>query len=301
MLRPYEIFMQWLNYHHLYYFWVIAKEGGVTSACKKLRLSQPTLSGQLRQFEDTIGRPLFERKSRKLILNETGQMVFDYADSIFKTGRELVEAIQTRSAKGRVDLNVGILPTLPKKNIYDILHVPITQAHVRLSITVAPFETLLGELLNHNLDVMISHHRAPAEAKGIVHHHLEKVPVIFVASRDYRGLKKKFPQSLNGQPLFLPTHQSYLRNEIEEYLKKHDVTPVIKGEIQDSELLRVIAASGDGIVTIEETAVSDLIKIRELVVLGGDIGVNEDFFLITADRKNVHPSVAEIIKKYQEK
>jgi LysR family transcriptional activator of nhaA len=127
------------------------------------------------------------------------------------------------------------------------------------------------------------------------------VPIIFVASRDYRSLKKKFPQSLNGQPLFLPTYQSYLRNEIEEYLKKNDVTPIIKGEIQDSELLRVIAASGDGIVTIEETAVSDLIKSRELVVLGGDIGVNEDFFLITADRKNVHPNVAEIIKKYQER
>lgn len=293
--------MQWLNYHHLYYFWVIAKEGGVTKACRKLRLSQPTLSGQLKQFEEAIGKPLFERKSRKLILNATGQMVFDYADSIFKTGKELLDAIQTRSGKGRVDLNVGILPTLPKKNVYDILQIPIAQKHVHLKIALGTLDFLIAELLNHNLDMVISHHRAPVETKGVLHYLLEKVPVVFVAGRDHKALKKKFPQSLDGQPLFLPTHQSYLRHEIEQYLKKNNVTPLIKGEIQDSELLRVIAVSGDGVVTIEKTAVSDLIKTKEVVVLGEDMSLFEDFYILTSDRKNIHPIVADIIKRYQEK
>lgn len=293
--------MQWLNYHHLFYFWTIAKEGGVTRACKKLRLSQPTLSGQLKQFELTIGKPLFERKSRKLVLNASGQMVFDYADSIFKMGKELVDAIQNQTVKGRVDLNVGVLPTLPKKNVHDILQPALRQAHVRLKLSIGSFDFLMGELLNHDLDVVISHHRANADTKGVAHHHLEKVPVIFAASRDYRPLKKKFPQSLEGQPLFLPTYQSYLRNEIEQYLKKNNVTPIIKGEVQDSELLRVIAASGDGIVTIEQTAVSDLIKAKEVIVLSEDTGIWEDFYLITPDRKNVHPVVEEILKRYQER
>jgi LysR family transcriptional activator of nhaA len=291
--------MPWLNYHHLHYFWVIAKEGGVTPACKRLRLSQPTLSGQLRQFEEAIGKPLFERKSKKLVLNETGQLVFDYADSIFKTGRELIDALQNQTVKGRIDLNVGILPTLPKKNVHDILQPVLAKAHVRLSVAVDALGRLLDELCAHRLDMIISHVRAPADIMGVAHYHLARVPVIFVAHKDFRGLKKKFPASLEGQPLFLPTHQSYLRNEIEQYLKKHGVTPLIKGEIQDSELLRVIAASGDGVVTIEDSAVSDLVKSKELVVLGGDTGIAEDFFIIAPDRKNAHPAVEEIIKKYQ--
>lgn len=293
--------MQWLNYHHLYYFWVIAKEGGVTPACKKLRLSQPTLSGQLKQFEQALGKALFERRSRKLVLNETGQMVFDYADSIFKTGRELMDALQSRSDKGRVDLHVGVLPTLPKKNIYDILKPAISKAHVRLSIAIGTMEFLVTELLAHRIDMIVSHHRAPAEIPGLSHYHLARVPIIFVASREDRGLKKKFPASLAGKPLFLPTHQSYLRAEIEHYLERHGVTALIKGEIQDSELLRVIAASGDGIVTIEESAVSDLIKSKELVVLASDTGIFEDFFIITPERINIPPLIAEIIKRYQEK
>lgn len=292
--------MQWLNYHHLYYFWVIAKEGGVTRACKRLRLSQPTLSGQLKQFEAAVGRPLFERKSKKLILNETGELVFDYADSIFKTGRELIDALHNQSVKGRVDLAVGILPTLPKKNVHDILAPAFAKTHVRLSIAVGTLDFLLGELCAHRLDMVISHHRAPSDVMGVVHYHLARVPVIFVAHRDFRELKKKFPASLEGQPLFLPTHQSYLRSEIERYLKKHGVTPLIKGEIQDSELLRVIAASGDGVVTIEDSAVSDLIKSKELVVLGSDTGIAEDFFIIAPDRKNAHPVVEEVVRKFQE-
>lgn len=290
--------MNWLNYHHLYYFWMIAKEGSITQACKKLSLSQPTLSGQLKSFEKSLGKDLFERKSRKMILTESGKLVFDYADSIFQMGRELIDAIENQKEKGLIDFRVGVLATLPKKNIHNILRQALRQVHIRLFVHVGQVDELFLNLKQHHLDAVITHFRAPPEYDGLTSYHLEKVPVVFVASREYRNLKKKFPHSLAGQPLFLPSHKSYLRSEIDQYFARHNVELNVKGEVQDSELLRVIAASGDGIVPIERSAVSDLIKSKELVVLKSDMGVFEDFYLITEERKNQHPVVSEILKQY---
>lgn len=290
--------MNWLNYHHLYYFWTIAKEGGVTAACKKLRLSQPTLSGQLKQFEEALGKPLFERKSRKLILNETGRLVFDHADSIFKMGDQLINAVQNESVKERVLFHIGVLPSLPKKDIYDFIKIALSHSHVQLSLKVASVDELLVELLNHNIDAIISHAKAPLDLKGIYSYHLDKVPIIIVGSRDFKGLRRGFPKSIEGKPIFLPSYKSYLRNEIDEYFKKNDVQPNIRGEVQDTEFLRVLAAAGEGLVTIERTAVSDLLKSKDLVTIGDNLGIWEDYYLIVSEKSSEHPMVEKIRKKY---
>jgi len=290
--------MHWLNYHHLYYFWTIAKEDGVTKACKKLRLSQPTLSSQLRQFEDVLGKPLFERKSRKLVLNETGRIVFDYADQIFKMGEQLLSSLEESSEKEQITLQVGVLSTLPKKDIYDFLQTPLHQGHVRLVLHVASMEELLVELMNHNIDAIISNTKAPTDLKGVFNYHLDRVPVIIAGSKDFKDLRRGFPKSLNHQPLFIPGYKSYIRHDIEQFFKDKNIHPKIRGEVQDSEFLRVLAASGEGLVTIERSAISDLIKSKELVSIADDIGIYEDYYLIASKASSDHPMIKKIVKKY---
>ena len=290
--------MQWLNYHHLYYFWVIANEGGVTKACKKLHLSQPTLSGQLKQFENFIGKPLFDRKSRKLILNDSGRLVFEYADQIFKKGKELIEAVQKQTDSETINLNVGILPSLPKKDVYDIIKRAINRKNTFLTIKMDSIDKLLKKLHDNELDMIISHFKAQVDEPGKAFSYLlERVPVAFVGGKDDKVLRKKFPASLDKKQIFIPTHKSHIRNEIDLFFQKYNINPIIKGEVQDTELLRVIASSGAGIVTVEKSAVGDLIKSKDIVVIG-QADILSDIYLITNELKRSHPLVRSILKKY---
>lgn len=291
--------MKWMNYHHLYYFWVIAREGGVTKACQKLRLSQPTLSSQLKQFEDFIGKPLFERKSRKLILNDAGKTVFATAEKIFKMGDDLLETIQDDQEESWVDLKVGVQSTLPKKDVYEFLQIPIMKPHVRLQTCLGTFDFLLQQLLQKNIDMILASQKAPAELKDVYNYSLDQSPMVFVAHKDLKNLRRRFPKSLNDKPLFVPSSYPYLESYLEEFFQKHEINPVIKGEIQDSELLRVIVASGEGVVLVERSAVSDLLKSKELVALGGQMEWTQSFFLISSERKYLHPLVKDILKKFK--
>lgn len=291
--------MQPINYNHLHYFWVIAKEGGVTAACKKLSLTQPTLSAQLKQFESDIGSPVFERKSRKLILNDVGKTVFDYADTIFKTGQALLNTLSDSHVKDSLVVNIGVQAILPKKNVHHLLRESLSHSKVVTNITTGDLPSLLTLLTNHQLDMIVSGKKPPLDAKGLETHRIEKTPIVFVGAPEFKNLRRGFPQSLNGQKMYLPSSQSDFRAELETFFKKNNLQPQIKGEIQDTELLRVIAASGDGIVAIVRSAISDLIKAKELYVLGENLEIYKEIYLITAERKTAHPIVAEIIKKHE--
>lgn len=271
----------------------------MTPACKKLRLAQPTLSAQLKQFEEVVGKPLFERKSRQMILNDTGKLVFDYADAIFKKGDEMVQALSDTTSKDVIPVDVGIVAILPRKNVHNFLKIPIIGGNFKLNLRVGNLSELLVLLQNHELDMVISNRAAPAESKGFASVLLERVPLVFVAGPEFKNLRRKFPSSLNGQKLFLPSYQTEIRTQIDQYLKQNNLQPVIKGEIQDMELLRVIAASGDGIVCIPRSAASDLIKAKELYVIGDNIEIYKNFYMITAERQEKHPVVERILQLYQ--
>jgi len=291
--------MENINYNHLYYFWMIAKEGGVTPACKKLSLSQPTISAQLKQFEQSVGKTLFERKARRLVLNDAGKLIFDYADFIFKKGKEMVGALENLSVQNIQVLNVGVLPVLPKKNIHNYLKIPIRDGNTNINLVIHEVAELLDQLSSFQLDMVLSHKAAPTELKNYSSHLLEKVPMLFVASSEYKSLRRKFPAALNNQNVFLPSYATEIRSQIDLYFNKHRITPRIKGEFQDSELLRVVAVSGQGIVAIERSAVSDLIKSKELYIIGDNLDIWQSFYLITAERKEQHVIVKKILKKHR--
>ena len=272
----------------------------MTPASKKLRLAQPTLSAQLKQFELSLGQALFERKSRSLILTDKGKVVFDHADAIFKMGDKLTESSEAKPGKERVTLKVGVVSTLPKKNVHGLLRMPIVRSQVRVNLVSDALPTLLNRLMNHELDMVVSDRKAPSDVKGFYNHFLEKLPVVFVASPEFKSIRRKFPQSLAGQKIFLPSYDSMIRSDLDQFFKKHEVELSIKGEVNDDEFLRVIASSGQGVVAIVRSAVSDLIKSKELYVIGDNLGVHQDFYLITAERQTSHPIVQDILKKYKD-
>ncbi len=291
--------MAWMNYHHLYYFWTIAKEGGVTKACHTLRLSQPTLSSQLKQFEQFMGKPLFERKSRKLVLNDSGKVVFEAAEKIFKTGEALLGTLHQDQSTVWTTLKVGVVGTLPRKDVFDFLQLPIAKPYVRLEILSDSFEELLPKLLEKEIDMVLSHRKAPPEMKSLFNYSLDQSSFVFVAKNDLKNLRRRFPKSIEGLPLFLPTHHRYIRSGIESFLKRHEIAATIKGEVQDSELLRLIAVSGEGVSVVERSAVNDLIKSKELVVLGELGELTEEYFLISFARENLPRVVKDILKKFK--
>lgn len=270
----------------------------MTAASKKLRLAQPTLSAQLKQFESDIGKVLFERKLRQLVLNETGKLIFDYADTIFKKGQEMVKALDKVGSRNVLPVNVGVVATMPRKVVHNILKIPVKVSDYHLQMMVGGFSEMLLLLKNHQLEFVLSDKLPSSDEKGLNTNLLESVPVVFVAAPEFKSLRRKFPSSLSGQNLFVPSIHHDMRPALDQYLRQNTVEPVIKGEIQDIELLRVIAASGNGVVCVMRSAVSDLIKNKTLYVIGDNIGVQASFYIITADRQERSPVVEKILQIY---
>lgn len=215
--------MAWLNYHHLYYFWIIAKEGGVTKACHTLKLSQPTLSSQLKQFEQFMGKPLFDRKARKLLLNENGKLVFEAAEKIFKTGEALLGSLHQDQNTVWSTLKVGVVHSLPRKDVFDLLQLPIAKPYIRVEVIVDSLEKLLSKLISKDLDMVLSHRKAPPEMKTLSNYSLDKSSFVCVAKKDLQNLRRRFPKSIEGLPLFLPTHHRYIRSGIDSFFHKHEM------------------------------------------------------------------------------
>lgn len=286
-----------INYNHLYYFWVIAKEGGVTAACRRLGLTQPTLSAQLKQLEDQLGKNLFERKSRKLILNDAGRLVFDYADTIFKKGDELIVHLNNQIYQKSIEFKVGILGHLPRKNVHNYLKVPLLRSNVQLSVVVDSQEALLAKLQQHELDMVISDQMVQ-KSKEFECDLLEKVPMIIVGPPELKSLKRRFPESIKGQNIYLPSEGYYVRSQLNAFFKKAEVPLTIKGEFDDLEMLRVVASSGNGLTAVPRSSISDLIKSKEVVVVGDSLSTTFDIYAIRMQRSEENPILHAILRRF---
>lgn len=287
-----------INYNHLYYFWVIAKEGGVTAACRRLGLTQPTLSAQLKQLEDQLGKSLFERKSRKLILNDAGRLVFDYADTIFKKGDELVVHLNNQIYQKSISFKVGILGHLPRKNVHNYLKVPLLRSNVLLNVTIGSLDELLEKLKQHELDMVISDQMVRGTSKEFECDLLEKVPMIIVGPPELKSLKRRFPESIKGQHIYLPSEGFYVRSQLNAFFKKAEVPLTIKGEFDDLEMLRVVASSGNGLTAVPRSSISDLIKSKEVVVVGDSLSTTFDIFAIRMQRSEENPILHAILRRF---
>lgn len=290
----------WLNYHHLYYFRTIATEGSIARAAEKLRLGQPTLSAQLKQLEDNLGTPLFERKHKKLLLTEQGRKALDYSNEIFRLGSEMQEVLQDRAAPTRTHLAVGALDSVPKAVILKLTQAAYELENCVVSVLEGSGNELVRELLLHRIDLVLSNSLpAVADLERIRSRRLVKAPVVVCGAPKFKGLRRDFPHSLQQMPFVLPTRHSKLRHDMEHYLKGAGITVDAVAETQDISFQLLLGAEGVGLIPVPEFAVSDAIKKKTLVEIGRLPAVHEEIFLLGADRKIENPVATKLFDKFQ--
>lgn len=289
--------MQWLNYHHLLYFRMIANEGGIARAAEKLRLGQPTLSSQLKQLEDMIGKPLFERRNRKMVLTEAGKAALDYANEIFRLGDEMIEVLQDRTSQNQTHLQVGALDGVPKSVILSLVLEAYKAGPCTVSILEGKGDELFRELAAHRLDLVLSNYPPPAEQRQVFAKSIAKLPVAVYGAKQFQSLEKSFPKSLDGKAFVLPTLHSRLRHDLEHYFKLQNIQVQAAAETQDTSLQRLLAANGIGLTALSEVAVED-VRDKDLKRIGRLNGVHEEVWLISAQRKIENPIAAKLMKVF---
>ncbi|MEL7371535.1 MAG: transcriptional activator NhaR [Myxococcota bacterium] len=295
--------MEWLNYHHLLYFWAVAKEGSVAKASEVLRLAQPTVSGQVKQLEHALGEQLFQRKGRNLVLTDTGELVFGYADEIFGLGRELMDSLRGRPSGRPGKLQVGISDVFPKLIAFRVLEVATAlDPPVEIVCREDKTERLLAELSVHGFDLILTDTPFSGQVSVKAFNHLlgQSQVALYGVKKLADRYRRGFPESLEGAPLLLPTPHSVLRRAIDRWLDAHSIRPHIVAEFDDSALMKVFGAHGKGIfpgvTVIEEDIRRDFFARR----IGLVEGVTEQFFAITLDRRIKHPAVQTISQAARE-
>jgi len=285
----------WINYHHLFYFMTIAEEGSVSKAAEKLRLGQPTLSAQLKQFEDTLGVLLFERQHKKLILTEQGKVALDYAKTIFRMGSEMYEVLHDRLRPLKPSLHLGALDTVPKQIVLQLVKQAFKISPCQITLSEGKSDELLRELTSHRMDLMITNFLPTgADAKGLYPKSIYQKNISFYGAPKFRNLKKGFPKSLSGEPLILPTYDSKLRQDLEHWAKLHGIELNIIIESQDVSVKELMAANEMGLMPAAPHTVTEQVDRGELVEVGRVQGVSEEFFLVSAQRKIENPIASKL-------
>lgn len=285
-----------LNYNHLYYFWVIAKEGGIAKASRRLRRAQSTLSAQLAVLEESIGGPLFERQHRMLQLTERGRITFNYADKIFTSSQDLLAELSGIYEEPPQEIRMGILSSIPKFTIQEFLLPIMKQRHIFLSIEEGTLPAFLQRLRNETMDVVISDMPVQSNpSRQYYSRHIQYMELSIVGAKHFAALKKKFPESLNGQPLIFLTPHSQVRLDMDLYFETYGITPRILGEVQDIGLQRQFALSGVGMIAIPKRAVRNDIKNGDLVEIGKLPDVRTALWAITTKRRMKNPWTKEIV------
>jgi LysR family transcriptional activator of nhaA len=296
--------MEWLNYHHLLYFWTVAKEGSIARACEKLHLAQPTISGQLRMLEESLGEKLFTKSGRGLALTEVGQVVYRYADEIFGLGRELQDVLKGRPRGRPLRLLVGVSDQLQKLIAYQILRPALEMTEpVQMVCDEDTPDRLLAALAEHRLDVVLSDSPVTsAIAIRAFNHFLGTSAVtLFAAPKLASQYRKEFPRSLDGAPFLLPMETSSLRRSLEQWFEAENLRPTLVGEFKDGALMQTFGQAGAGIFaapTVVEKEVRDQYKVS---VVARIESVTERFYAISAERKLKHPAVVTISEVAREK
>jgi LysR family transcriptional activator of nhaA len=291
--------MEWLNYHHLLYFWTCVREGGVGKAAVRLRLSPQTVSEQIKALEASLGEPLLQRRGRAVEPTETGRVVLKYAEEIFTLGRELQDTVRRHDGGAALLLRVGVAQTLPKLVVRQLLApafaLPL-QAPVRLSVVDGEPERLLARLSLHELDLVLSDGPIPPGSPVRAFNHLlaESGVGLFGTAALHREHAKGFPKSLEGAPLLLPLPGTALRRSIDSWLEQHGLRPRLVAEIEDSALLNTFGEQGLGLFPAPLSVEAEVVREHGVRLVGRLDGVSEKSWALSGERRLRHPAVVAI-------
>jgi LysR family transcriptional activator of nhaA len=292
-----------INFRHLYYFWVVAKEGGITRAAERLGLAVQTISSQLTLLEQSLGKTMFTQQGRRLVLTEAGRVAMNYADQIFLLGEQMQDALNEADS-GRIRLTVGISDSLPKLTAFRMLEVATQmERQVRLVCYEDQFEALLADLALHKLDVVLTDREVRASsALKVFSHQLFESEMVVVGTPALAGRyhdDDAFPGNLNGAPFLLPARNNALRGKIDEWFVQHHVRPDVVGEFEDNALLNTFGRRGLGLFFAPAALAGEVAEQFGAVRIGKVPSVREQFYAISNDRKIKHPAVEAILAAAQ--
>lgn len=278
---------------------MIAEQGTVSKAAKTLRLGQPTLSAQLKLFEDTLGIPLFERKKKRLHLTEQGRLALDYAKQIFRMGGEMVEVLNDRLRPNRMTFHVGALDSIAKEITLRLVQFAYKTETCQITLSEGKPDELLRELSAHRMDlILLNHLPTGVDAKGLIPKSILKKNITFYGAPQYQTLRKNFPQSISGAPLIFPTYDSRLRYDLDHWARLHEIELNIVAETQDISMKRMMALHGLGLIATSSHAITEELKSKKLVEIGQLKGVYEELYLLGAQRKIPHPIGTQLLKNF---
>jgi len=285
------------SYRHLYYFWVVAKEGGVARAAERLGMAVQTVSTQVRELERALGYALLKPAGRGVALTDAGLAAMRQAEQIFQLGEQLPAAVRDAAGAPTVRLVVGISDQLPKLAVRSLMQ-PVMQApHLKLLCLVDEFEDLLGDLALHRLDVVLADRPAPPNPSLKVYSHplTSSALAWYAPPALYAVARRGFPQSLAQVPVLLPTPHAAVRTRLDQWFDRMAIRPNLTGEFEDSALLKTFGAAGMGVFPMAGLVHDDLTARYGVKKVGACEGVEEHFFAMAAHRKVLHPLVERLL------
>lgn len=286
-----------MNYNHLHYFWVVAREGSIARAAELLHVTPQTISGQLRTLEQQVGAPLFHKAGRNITLTETGRIVLSYAEPMFELGSELHDVVRDGVARRAIQFKVGIAMVVPKLIVYRIL-APALELKDPIQIVCheAPLESLLADLVIHKLDLVLTDSpMSPTSTVRTYNHFLGESGLTFFSSPDAaEHYRSTFPACIDGAPFLFPNSSSALRGGLERWFRNIGVSPRMVAEFEDSALMSAFGEAGAGIFALPTTIDSDVTRGYQVEPIGRTMEVRERFYVISTERRLKHPSVVAI-------
>jgi LysR family transcriptional activator of nhaA len=290
--------MPFLNYHHLRYFRLIARDLNLTRAAKRLHLSAPALSLQLRQLEESLGHRLFERRRTGLVLTEAGRIALDYAEAIGRAGDELLDVMQHRPRVGRQVLRIGAVATLSRNFQLEFLLPVLHRPDVEVVLRSGGFPELLMMLHSHQVDLVLSNQSARRDAETHWHsHRLEEQPVSLVGTPSWKRRRLRFPDGMKDIPVILPSQESNMRAGFDRLLASAGVRPRIVAEVDDMAMIRLLAREGEALALVPPVVVQSEIKEGVLVETHRIPQIRETFYAVTPSRRFPNPLVAELVQR----
>lgn len=297
--------MEWLNYHHLLYFWVVARERSIARASKELGLAESTISGQIRRLEEVLDEKLFTRSGRHLVLSDVGGVAYRYADEIFSLGRELMETLKGRAGVSKpLRLTVGIADVLPKTLVSRLLE-PAFDLGVPLRLVCREDKTVeefIGELAVHAIDLVLADEPAPPgiRVKAFSHRLGECGTTVFGAPALARRRRKTFPRSLADAPFLLPSPRSALRRALDQWMYTHEIRPRVVAELDDSALSNALGSERKGLFVGPSLMESEIRRQYGVEVVGRLPDVRQHLYAISVERRLTHPAVVAICETARE-
>ncbi len=286
-----------INLKHLRYFWAVASHGSISKASQALHLTPQTISGQLRDLEESIGEKLFAREGRNLVLTETGRMVFSYADEMFQLGLELQDVLDGQTIGIKITVKVGVAMIVPKLLAYRVLE-PVLQMHESTNLICheAPLVDLLADMSIHKLDAVLSDSPInPSLNIRAYNHSLGGSGITFFSTPKYaKKLEKNFPQNLHDFPFLMPSKNCTLRKKLENWFDQQVIKPRVVAEFEDRALMKAFGERGTGVFTSPQTMEKDVLEKYGVRVIGRTDEIQENFYLISPERRIRNPAVTAI-------